>query len=328
MTFRKAAEQWFQAAKPRIKESTANKYESVLRLHLFPALGDIALQEFSDQLIEEHCQTLLCCGGKKKTGLSARTVLGVLFVLRGVLRFAVQSGQPVSCDARSIHIRSKKKEKRILSRGEQERLCRHLISDRNAYHMGILVSLFTGLRIGEVCALRWEDISLREKTIRVCRTMQRVREQAESEKKTKILVSAPKSASSVRTIPMPDILVRLIEEYQNHTGSTSGYFLSLPGKKHLDPRTLQNRFQQALKESGISKRNFHALRHTFATRCVELGFDVKSLSEILGHSSVNLTMNLYVHPTMELKKQNMKRLSALFAVTLCRQEAEEPLKYA
>lgn len=174
-----------------------------------------------------------------------------------------------------------------------------------------MLSLFTGIRIGELCALRWEDISFQEQTMRIHQTMQRVQDKSSSTQKTKIVITPPKSSCSIRTIPLPGQLIGILEGYRT---TDSGFFLTNSLDKFIEPRTMQNKFKAALKHSTVDSANFHSLRHTFATRCVELGFDVKSLSEILGHTSVSITMNRYVHPSLELKKQNMQRLSELFAV--------------
>ena len=180
-------------------------------------------------------------------------------------------------------------------------------------NIGILVCLFTGIRVGELCALKWEDISFSEKTLYIHRTMQRIQiehtQPNQEGARTKVIVTNPKSQCSVRTIPLPDKLVRILKSVPN---TSSGYFLTSSETKWIEPRTMQNHFKRLLKCCEVKDANYHTLRHTFATRCVELGFDVKSLSEILGHASVNITMNRYVHPSMQLKRENMQRLSSLF----------------
>ena len=198
----------------------------------------------------------------------------------------------------------------VFTNSEQERLCEYLSLNLNHYNIGILLCLFTGIRIGELCALRWEDISISERTIYIHQTMQRI-QRKNDDKKTIIHISTPKSQCSIRTIPIPDNLIEMIIQFST---LQSGYFLTENDSKFVEPRTLQNHFKKVLREIDITDKNFHSLRHTFATRCVELGFDVKSLSEILGHASVNITMNRYVHPSLELKRENMQRLSDLIAV--------------
>ena len=185
------------------------------------------------------------------------------------------------------------------------------MSSNDPRDLGILISLYTGLRIGEICALIWENINMKEHTIFVCQTMQRLQVQnGKNKKRTCISISSPKSACSIRTIPLPDALYERLTKFYK----VKGYVLSGEETEFVEPRSMQNHFRYVLKTCGIANTNYHTLRHTFATRCVELGFDVKTLSEILGHANVSITMNRYVHPSMELKRENMQRLSELIAV--------------
>lgn len=269
------------------------------------------MDKITYDFIESHCNFLLVSGGNHEKGLSAKTVTDILSVIRSILKFAIKKGMYVSCDGSAIQIKQAAKPMRVLSKAEQDQLCKHLLAEPKPCNVGVLVCLFTGLRVGEICALRWEDISFSDQTIFVHHTLQRVQDKSGSNTKTMIVVTTPKSACSIRTIPMPDELCAILASYQK---SSIGYLLTNDDRRFVEPRTMQNRFKKVLKESGIESANFHAIRHTFATRCIELGFDVKSLSEILGHATVNITMNRYVHPTLELKKENMKKLSSLLAV--------------
>lgn len=305
------AESWFASIQSQIKESTKIKYHNLLNVYLLPELGELTLTDLTRERIEAYCYKLQQKGGIRGKGLSAKTVSDILVLLRNILRFAVERGKIPACDARSIQVRGTSKEMRVLSRAEQERLCRQIYSDLNAKNIGILICLFTGLRVGEICALRWEDISISEKTIHVHQTMQRIHNDDDSGPKSKVIVTTPKSRCSIRTIPIPDDIASVIIDFRQ---SKNGYFLTGQENKYIEPRTMQNHFKRLLKKCAIDSSNFHALRHTFATRCVELGFDVKTLSEILGHASVNITMNRYVHPSMELKRENMQRLTSLIAV--------------
>ncbi len=310
-TFRIAAEKWMFSITPRIKVSTRNKYRNLLDSYIYPRLGEKALHCITHDIIETKCNELLLCGGRSGAGLSPKTVADILSVIRNVLKFAAKSGEMVPCDGQSIHIKQPTSKMRVLSRNEQEQLCRHLYAEPDECNIGILVCLFTGLRVGEICALKWDDISIPDHVIHVHQTMQRVQDKEDGQTKTKVILSTPKSACSIRSIPIPDELLQVI---LLHGSNRSGFFLTNSTQRFIEPRTMQNRFKYALKKSNVPDANFHALRHTFATRCIELGFDVKSLSEILGHASVNITMNRYVHPSMELKKENMQRLSDLIAV--------------
>lgn len=172
----------------------------------------------------------------------------------------------------------------------------------------LLMARYTGVRIGELCALKWENINLNNQTITIKETVQRVKNDSEkSANKTKIKFDTPKSLTSIRTIPIPKFLAMKLKKYQRKTG----YILRNDGQ-FTDTRNISRRFKQLLKEAKIENINFHALRHTFATRALELGFDIKTLSEILGHSSVTITLNLYVHTLPEHKQKEMEKFNSLF----------------
>lgn len=202
---------------------------------------------------------------------------------------------------------------RVLSPQEQQRLTVYLYDNMELCNLGILVCMYSGLRIGELCALRWENILWNEQCIYVKETMQRLQNTDISGtlmSKTSIVISAPKSACSIRKIPIPEQLFSLLRIYE----CESSTFLMTGTKSYIEPRTLQYRFKRITEKCNIYDVKFHSLRHTFATRCVELGFDIKSLSEILGHANVNITLNRYVHPSMEQKQKNMNLLSELLIV--------------
>lgn len=309
--FSTVAVDWFESVKSQTKESTQNKYHNMLTDYILPSYGEQTLDSITYDFIKSHCNLLLISGGKKGKGLSAKTVTDVLSIIRNVLKFAIKKGMYVPCDVSSIQVKQTATPMRVLSKTEQEQLCKYILEEPEPCNIGILVCLFTGLRVGEICALRWEDVSFSDQTIHVHHTLQRVQNKFSDGAKTKIIVTTPKSSYSIRIIPIPEELSLILAAYKK---SSVGYLLTNDDRKFIEPRTMQNKFKKALKASGIESVNFHAIRHTFATRCVELGFDVKSLSEILGHATVNITMNRYVHPTFELKKENMKKLSSLLSV--------------
>lgn len=309
--FQTMAWEWFGAVQPHIKESSSAKYKNMLNHYILPSLGDKYIPLLSYEVLKCFCSQLSLTGGHNGTGLSSKTISDVLSLIRTILQYSANKGVIPLCDARSITIKQHPKEMRVLSLNEQKKLCQYLYSNLNERNIGILICLFTGLRIGEICALKWEDISLLEKTIHVHQTLQRIQNKTETEKKTKILISTPKSACSIRTIPLPDELIEILSDFRR---ASSAYVLTGKCDRYLEPRTMQNHFKRVLRNCFVEHANYHALRHTFATRCVELGFDIKSLSEVLGHASVNITMNRYVHPSMEMKRENMERLSTLITV--------------
>lgn len=199
-----------------------------------------------------------------------------------------------------------KKEMRVLSQEEQKKLVAYLMQDLDVCKLGILVALYTGLRVGELCALRWEDIGKDSITVR--RTIQRLKK--DNTNGTELHIGSPKTKTSLRTIPIPSFLQDQIEPFRKLELAESYFLATTPGEV-IEPRVMQYRFSRYLKDAGIDKANFHALRHTFATRCVEAGFEIKSLSEVLGHANVQTTLNKYVHSSFDLKRTNMELLSLI-----------------
>jgi len=306
------SQEWLRTVQPQIKESTNAKYRNLIQSYIIPEFGTAPISEMTADSISAHCNHLLMQGGVHQTGLSSKTVTDVISVVRRVLRYSQQKGIPTPCTGEGITAKQTPKELCVLSRSEQALLYHYLVGNPSSRNLGILICLLMGLRVGEICALKWEDVSFRDETIHVHQTMQRIQvDDNNSKKRTKVIISTPKSPCSIRTIPIPASVMSVIRQhYPNH----SGYVLTGSNDAWVEPRTMQNHFKRVLSEIGIEPVNYHALRHTFATRCVEVGFDVKSLSEILGHANVNITMNRYVHPTMEMKKKNMQRLSDEFLV--------------
>lgn len=183
---------------------------------------------------------------------------------------------------------------------EQQKLVEYLSNDIDIYKAGILICLFMGLRLGEICALKWEDIDFQNRILHIKRTVQRLDcTNTESRSKTILFEGPPKTVHSIREIPIPEFLYNIILSY-NDSPCKGIYFLN--PFTPMDPRTYQYKFQSILKKAGIESTHFHALRHTFATNCINSGADAKSVSEILGHANVNITLNRYVHPDMDTKR--------------------------
>ena len=258
--FEQVAMEWFQAICPKVKESTSNKYRNLLSSYILPVFGSKQLRDITHEFIETQCNFFLVSGGLKENGLSSKTVSDILSLIRNVLQFATRNGKAISCDARSIQIKRQTKEMRVLSRAEQEKLCQYLYSNLDSCNIGILVCLFTGLRVGEICALRWEDVSFSDYTIHVHQTLQRIQDRTNSEYKTRIVVTTPKSACSIRTIPVPHGLMTILTA---HKASSTGYILTNSDQNPLEPRTMQNHFKKVLKNSGITSANYHSLRHPY-----------------------------------------------------------------
>lgn len=302
------AEEWFEASKPTLKPSSVARYRNILDNDLLPEFGGKKAVDISRDEVLAFSGKLLISGGKRGNGLSPKTVSGILSVMKNVMCYARNMRCIPVISFEGISIKQPKKQLRVFSKEEQKTLSDYLLNEITLIKLGILLCLYTGLRIGEICALTWGDISFSEKCLHVGKTMQRIQLPKESIHKTKVIIDTPKSDCAVRNIPIPEELLRIIMKMRMPEGC---FFLTGLEKVFIEPRTLENHFDSMMKECGIRDATVHTCRHSFATRCVELGFDIKSLSEILGHANVAITMNRYVHPSMDFKQKNMNKLSSL-----------------
>ena len=307
-SFKTIADEWITSEKAELKASSIARYNNILDLYLIPAFGNQPVETICRHDISTFSRDLLNKDTGNAHSLAPKTVNSILAIIKSILKFASREKNLNVVDIKDISVKQPQKPSRILSTAEQQHLVMYLRDNLNPCNLGILICLFTGLRIGEICTLKWEDVSFEEQSIYVHQSMQRVQVNGK-EKKTEIIVSSPKSTCSIRRIPIPNELMSLLICNKK---SEKSYLITGEDNKYIEPRCMENKFKSVALACGIKDIKFHSLRHTFATRCVELGFDAKSLSEILGHATVNITLNRYVHPSMEQKQKNMNMLSALF----------------
>lgn len=293
------AREWLESERESLKEASFVKYDNVLTKHIIPLLGDALPAQLNDEAAERFTQTL------NARGLAPKTVRDILTVLRSVLKYAASRG----CAVPTIIFkapREPRRDMRILSAAEQRRLTLYLTNELDDCKFGILLALLTGMRIGEICALRWGSISLDERTVRVTETMQRLKNIDGGAQRTHVVIGTPKSESSRRVIPMTDFAAELCRRMGRHAPDA---FVLTGNGHYMEPRVLQYRLEKYTAACGLKGVHFHTLRHTFATRCVEVGFELKALSEILGHSTTAVTLERYIHPTLEMKRRDIKKLS-------------------
>ena len=301
-------DEWLQFSRINVKESTYAHYFHLINTHIKPSLGKYPVSKISTQLVEAYIDSQMKHGRLDgKGGLSAKTTSDILAIIKSSFEYAGYHDIHVICNLSKLGIKQQKKGIRVLTIKEQAALISVLTEEMDLFKFGTLFALYTGIRIGELCALQWENISLDNATLKIQQTLQRIQDTNKgASTKTKIVITTPKSKCSVRDIPIPMFLVEMARQFSNNP---KAYILSGDKSKYVEPRTMQNHFKQYVEACGIEDANFHALRHTFATRCIELGFEIKSLSEILGHANVNITLNRYVHSSFDLKCANMNKLS-------------------
>lgn len=290
--------QWLNHTKRNIKHSTYIKYDNLIKNHIVPEIGTVLLKNIKRRTLDDFVQNCMVNGHVNGGPLSRKTVNDILTVVSLAFKFAEEEYQAELPKIK--YLKELKREARVLSIKEQSALTQYLIENIDIFNFGILLTLHTGLRVGELCALRWEDIT--DVYINVSKTMQRLKGQYG---KTEIIIGEPKSLSSKRKIPIPDYILPYIRQFRKE----SGYVLCTGKKEYAEPRCMQMKFGIAAEKAGLENVSFHTLRHTFATRCIEAGFDVKTLSEILGHSDVKTTLNRYVHSSFEFKQENMEKLT-------------------
>ena len=297
-------DEWLKACQRTNKPATYVKYSTVLERHIKPGLGECCPAELTTAAVEEFARALadIQC-------LAPKSIKDILVILRSILKYAQKHFPGAFSPVEIEYPKETRKEMRVLSRQEQYRLTQHLLTDMDPCKFGVLLALFTGIRIGELCALRWENISLEDNTIRITQTMQRLKDAGRTDgAKTTVLIDTPKSERSVRVIPMTEQSAQLCRQMMPR--SRAAYVLT-GSQKYMEPRGLQYRLVRYTEACGLEGVHFHTLRHTFATRCVEVGFEIKTLSEILGHATTTITLERYVHASLELKRTNMTKLSAV-----------------
>ncbi len=292
---------------PTSKQRTYMRYAEIINQHIAPKLGNLEIDELTPYTLQCFVTDLLNNGnlvtGK---GLSPNTVNAMITVVQNSLKTAYALGYVKEYNADKIK-RPKIQEKKIecFSSAEQKKIEQYIISKDNVKLFGILLCLYTGLRIGELLALEWTDIDFIKGELRVNKTCH------DGKNVNGVfgrITDTPKTLSSIRTIPIPKQLLPMFRETKRKSHSI--YIVS-NGQKPISIRSYQRTFSSLQKNLGIPHRGFHSLRHTFATRALECGMDVKTLSEILGHKSPTVTLNRYVHSLMEHKKEMMNKLGKL-----------------
>lgn len=302
-------EEWLDERKEDVKESTYVQYSNLVRNHILPKLGSLYLSALTSEMINDFLKEKLYFGRMdRKGGLSSKTVADIRSVLLLALEYARQQHYPCLVESRIFSPKHSKPAMKILTRAEQNRLETYLYENITPEALGILTALYGGFRIGEICALQWRDIHFESGMVQISKTMMRIQNRSgDDEKKTRILISRPKTESSNRFVPLPSFLLDLLKQFR----CSRETYLITGRKTYMEPRIYLEKYKLILARAGLDEFSFHTLRHTFATRCVESGFDIKSLSEIPGHANVNTTLQNYVHPSPELKKEQMERLQNL-----------------
>lgn len=322
-------EDWFDTwlkeyKKDNIRPSTYASYENIVRVHIKPHLGKAYLRELRPEQVQKFYNE------RKFAGLSSRTIRNIHVIIHEALDQALKNNLVVRNVSEATTLpKQEKKEMRVLTPEEQSRFLSVLSKDK----AGIIfkLDLATGLRRGELLALKWKDLDLKEGILRVNGSLSRTKVNFDSKtagKKTAIIIQEPKTKKGKRTIPLFGSIVADLKEHKAAEKEKlislgwddikikqhfkDGFVFTNELGGHIEPRNLTRKFYSLVKAAGIPKTNLHALRHSLATRLLEMSISPKVVQEILGHSTITLTLDTYSHVMPELKKEAVDKLSSIF----------------
>ena len=290
---------WKADKKQYVKKSSFSAYVLLIENHLLPVFGS------KHQIGEAEVQAFVF--QKLEQGLSHKTIKDILIVLKMILKFGAKNKwiiyQPFEIQ---FPTEREKHNLEVLSRTHQKKIMLYVQEHFTFRNLGVYICLCSGMRIGEICALTWEDMDTDNGIIKVRRTIQRIYTIEEGIRKTELILDTPKTKNSIREIPMSKDLLKMLKSFKKIVNAS--FFVLTNDAKPTEPRTYRAYYKNLMKELEIPELKFHGLRHSFATRCIESKCDYKTVSVLLGHSNISTTLNLYVHPNLEQKKKAIDQM--------------------
>ncbi len=290
---------WREDKKQYIKKSSYAAYMLLIENHLLPVFGDCEVIE------EAEVQAFVL--KKLEQGLSQKTIKDMLIVLKMILKFGAKN-KWIEHNQFDIQYPTERENPQleVLSRTNQKKIMNYIQAHFTFRNLGVYICLSSGMRIGEICALTWEDIDVNTGIVSVRRTIQRIYTVEDGVRKTELVLDTPKTKNSIRDIPISRDLLKILKPIKKVVNNS--FFVLTNDAKPTEPRTYRSYYEIFMKELDIPKLKFHGLRHSFATRCIESNCDYKTVSVLLGHSNISTTLNLYVHPNMEQKKKAIEQM--------------------
>lgn len=302
-TYEDVLYEWLNERKKEIKESSYIKYLNQIETNIIPNLKNISFKKL------RPCHIISIFNSDNVKNLSNSTKNNILIIINSSINYGIKKKYRRRFKKLEIKFKKQINEVTYFTKKEQELITSYLNKNMNLRNFLILVALFTGIRIGELCALKGTDVDFINNTISVKRTVQRIKDISNSKNKTKLIIGKPKTKSSIRTIPVPEFIIELFKQYITDNNN----FIFTNSNKPKDPRTVEKYFADLLKKIGVKNLNFHSLRHTYATRLREKKVDIKVISELLGHSDWRVTQAIYVHASFECKKDSINELNGLWS---------------
>lgn len=306
IAFKDVLAAWQDANRIRLKDASVSRYQNLIDTHILPELGNYKMGELNATVLNRFIVMKLKNGRiDRNGGLAASYVRSIALIIDAAIKYGAAERLCMPLNAPLTKPSVPKSEINVLSKISQEKLERALLTDMNAEKLLTFITLYTGLRMGEALALRWDDLDWTNHILHIRHTISRVWLDQNGKKKSLLIIAEPKTQSSLRVVPVCSKLVKILEKYPFR--QQTGFILTNNGS-FVSPRTFEYRYKKILKESGVEEVNYHTLRHTFATRCIEADVDIKSLSEILGHADASITLNTYVHSSIELKRCQLEKI--------------------
>ena len=299
ISFPRICNLWAEEKRRQVKPTSMAAYMVSIDKYLlshFSKLSDVNSESVQNFISE-----------KIMAGLSVKSIKDILVVLKMIMKYAVSSGYKINWNYKAALPKEiKSKDITVFTTVQQKKLMDYLTSNWNYKNLGILICLTTGLRIGEICGLKWADINFEMSSLSINKSVYRLYFPNSQNEKSRLIVNTPKTRHSYRTIPLPSNILKLITEY--NTDRNKDYFIVSNSSKPMEPRNYRNYFHQLLRSLDLPILKFHSLRHSFATRCIENNCDYKTVSAILGHADISTTLNLYVHPSAEQKRSCIEKM--------------------
>ena len=298
-TIREIAAAWKEYKRPYVKRSTLAAYLLILDKHILPDFGDAA--ELEDDVIQAFVLR------KLDSGLCVKSVKDILVVLKMLMRFGVKNRWMDYCDW-DIKYPAEKQERgmEILTVSNHRKILKYVQDHFSFLGLGIFMSLTTGMRIGEICGLKWKDIDVNGGIITIARTIERIYIVEDGARYSELVINTPKTRNSCREIPMSRDLISMVKPLKKVFNEN--FYVLANSDRPIEPRTYRNHYKRFMDRLDIPALKYHGLRHSFATRCIEAGCDYKTVSALLGHSNISTTMDLYVHPDMAQKKRCIEKV--------------------
>ena len=285
---------WLLNKRKFVKESTYANYSNIVFKYIIPYIGNYYINSINHDILQNYIFIL------SDNNLSNKTIKDIMLIVKSTIKQLFYDNKIKIFNLKFYYPKDNKNKKMyVLSKNEQNKLMEYILNNINNKNIGILLSLMLGLRIGEVCALKYSDIDFKRNIIHINKTLQRIYIKENKKSYTKIIITEPKSINSIRDIPVNENIIKILKKFNK----SKDYYILTNNNKYIEPRVYRSYFNNLLKKLNINHFSFHSLRHTFATNCISLNIDYKTVSELLGHSNINITLNLYVHPNISQKRK-------------------------